>query len=558
VLQCLSYDAAIVETRVFDLKELDREQTDYIIIGAGSAGSVLARRLSQHHHVTLLEAGPKDHAWDYRLHMPAALSHVLSNDRYNWFYHSEPEPGLNNRRAYCPRGRVLGGSSSINGMIFVRGNRSDFDDWAKAPGMESWGYDQCLPYFKRSEAAQQGDDLYRGRSGPMHISRGKADNPLFEAWLAAGEEVGIAKTSDFNGECQEGVGVYDRTIKAGRRFSAAKGYLAAADSRTSGSLTISSNSLVRRILIKGKKAEGVEYLARGLLGDKPKKLYARQEVILCGGAINSPHLLMLSGIGNASELKDAGVDAVVDLPGVGQNLQDHLEIYVQFACKQPVSIYPSLHWYNQAHIGLQWYLMNTGAGATNHFETGAFLRSSDEVSYPDLQFHFLPVAMNYDGSDRHNGHGFQVHVGPMKPTSRGHVKLDTNDPLTPPKIQFNYNTTEADKKVMREGVRWVRELIGTAAFEKYRDRELKPGIDATTNDQLDAFVQAHGESAYHPSCTCKMGEDEMAVVNARGQVHGIEGLRVIDASIMPSVTNGNLNAPVIMMAEKLSDDILGR
>lgn len=546
---------------------MDREQTDYIIIGAGSAGSVLARRLSQHHHVTLIEAGPKDHAWDYRLHMPAALSHVLSNDRYNWFYDSEPEPGLNDRRLYCPRGRVLGGSSSINGMIFVRGNKADFDDWSSAPGMESWSYEQCLPYFKRSETALHGEDDYRGQSGPMHISRGKADNPLFKAWLAAGEAAGASKTEDFNGERQEGVGVFDRTIKAGRRFSAARGYLASdnvdlEDKETTGSLTITSNSLVRRILIEEQKAEGIEYSVGGKLGNKHKgklkKLYARKEVILCGGAINSPHLLMLSGIGNASELKEAGINALVDLPGVGQNLQDHLEIYVQFACKEPVSIYPSLHWYNQARIGLQWYLMNTGAGATNHFETGAFLRSSAEVSYPDLQFHFLPVAMNYDGRDRHNGHGFQVHVGPMKPTSRGHVKLDINDPSASPKILFNYNTTEEDKQVMREGVRWVRELIGTSAFDEYRDRELKPGSAATTNEQLDAFVQAHGESAYHPSCTCKMGEDEMAVVNARGQVHGIKGLRVIDASIMPSVTNGNLNAPVIMMAEKLSDDILGR
>jgi choline dehydrogenase len=535
------------------LKITKQDQTDYIIIGAGSAGSVLASRLSQSHHVTLLEAGSKDHAWDYRLHMPAALSHVLSNDRYNWFYNSEPEPGLDNRQLYCPRGRVLGGSSSINGMIFVRGNKGDFDDWANAPGMESWDYDRCLPYFKRSENTVYGVDSHRGRAGPMHISRGEADNPLFEAWLAAGEELGVHRSEDFNGLQQEGVGVFDRTIKAGRRFSTAQGYLTQGNDDGEGSLTIYSSAQVQKILLNNQKAEGVEFRRRG----KTHKIYANSEVILCGGAINSPHLLMLSGIGNASELKSAGIDPVVDLPGVGENLQDHLEIYVQYACEQPVSIYPSLHWYNQAMIGLQWYLMNTGAGATNHFETGAFLRSAPSVPYPDLQFHFLPVAMNYDGRDRHKGHGFQVHVGPMKPTSRGHVKLKSNDPNSAPNILFNYQTTTEDREVMRAGIRRVRELIGTKAFSPYKGRELKPGAGATTDRELDAFVRAHGESAYHPSCTCRMGEDEMAVVNARGQVHGIGNLRVVDASIMPTVTNGNLNAPVIMMAEKLSDDILG-
>ncbi len=534
-------------------KNTKQNQTDYIVIGAGSAGSVLAKRLSQRHHVTLLEAGPKDHTWDYRLHMPAALSHVLSNDTYNWFYHSEAEPGLNNRRLYCPRGRVLGGSSSINGMIFVRGNKGDFDEWSKAPGMESWGYDRCLPYFKRSENTIYGVDSHRGRSGPMHISRGKADNPLFEAWLAAGQELGIDHSEDFNGAQQEGVGVFDRTVKSGRRFSTAQGYLAQPSIEGEGSLTIHSRTQVQKILVNNQKAEGVEFRRGGSLHE----LYANSEVILCGGAINSPHLLMLSGIGNAAQLKAVGIDPIVDLPGVGENLQDHLEIYVQFACEQPVSIYPSLHWYNQAIIGLQWYLMNSGAGATNHFETGAFLRSAPSVSYPDLQFHFLPVAMNYDGKDRHNGHGFQVHVGPMKPTSRGHVRLTSNDPSSSPNILFNYHSTAEDREVMRAGIRRVRELIGTKAFSAYKGRELKPGADATTDTELDAFVQAHGESAYHPSCSCRMGEDDMAVVNARGQVHGIANLRVVDASIMPTITNGNLNAPVIMMAEKLSDDILG-
>jgi len=536
-----------------ELKASNQGNTDYIIVGAGSAGSVLARRLSEQHHVTLIEAGPKDHAWDYRLHMPAALSHVLSNDHYNWYYNSEPEPGLNNRRMYCPRGRVLGGSSSINGMIFVRGNRADFDEWASAPGMADWSYRHCLPYFKRSETALYGQDAYRGRTGPMHVSRGTADNPLFDAWLQAGEEAGVSRTADFNGQTQEGVGVFDRTIKAGRRFSAARGYLKSSDHDAHGSLTILSKSLVTRIIIEGHKAEGVEYLSKGAL----KRLYANSEVILCGGAINSPQLLMLSGIGNPDDLSAAGIESVVALPGVGQNLQDHLEIYVQFACKEPISIYPSLRWYNQAKIGIEWYLRNTGAGATNHFETGAFLRSSAQVDYPDLQFHFLPIAMSYDGSDKHNGHGFQVHVGPMKPTSRGEVKLQSNDPKKYPKILFNYNTTSEDRKVMREGIKWARELVSTSAFERYRDRELRPGDGAVTDQQLDAFVRDHGESAYHPSCSCKMGEDAMAVVNAQGKVHGMTGLRVVDASIMPNVTNGNLNSPVIMMAEKLSDDILG-
>jgi len=524
-------------------------RSDYIIVGAGSAGAVLANRLSNDASVALFEAGPEDHWWDFRVHMPAALSHVLSNDTYNWYYHSEPESELADRPMYCPRGRVLGGSSSINGMIYVRGNPADYDQWAEAEGMESWAYEHCLPYFQKAETRRHGDAEFSGTDGPLQVGRGAGIGPLNDAWLAAGQEAGYRLSNDFNGAEQEGVGTFDCTILNGRRLSTARAYLHPISERKT--LQIHKKTLVSRILFEGKRAIGVEYQQRG----KVMKHYAEKEVIISGGAINSPQLLMLSGVGPADHLRELDIPLICDLPGVGQNLQDHLEIYVQYSCDAPVSIYPSIKWYRQPFVGMQWYLFNTGAGATNHFETGAFLRSSNKVMYPDLQFHFLPVAMNYDGSDKYEGHGFQVHVGPMKPTSRGAITLRSADPREAPRIQFDYNSTEEDREVMRRGIEMVREIVSQPAFDGLRGQELRPGSGDA--DDIDEFIRDYGESAYHPSCTCKMGLDEMAVVDAVARVHGLEGLRVIDASIMPDVTNGNLNAPVIMMAEKLSDAILG-
>jgi len=523
---------------------------DYIVIGAGSAGSVLANRLSRDHTVTVIEAGPIDHRWDFRLHMPAALSHVLSGDRYNWFYHSEPEQALNNRQIYCPRGRVLGGSSSINGMIYVRGHPQDFDNWATQPGLENWRFQDCLPYFKKAESFYGGDPQFRGQDGPLYISRSALSNPLFNTWLTAGSEAGFSQTADFNGEQQEGFGEFDRTIKAGCRFSAARAYLHPIRHRAN--LVLVTTAHASRIIFEGSVAVGVEYRVNN---GRLATIRANREVILCGGAINSPQLLMLSGIGNAGDLTKLGIDVHCDLPGVGQNLQDHLETYVQFSCQKPVSIYPALKWYNQLKIGLQWTALSTGPGATNHFEAGAFLKSDTSKTYPDLQCHFLPVAMNYDGKQTYQGHGFQVHVGPMRPTSRGFIKLRSSDPTAPPLICFNYNTTPEDQRVMQRGIELVREVIEQPSFNEFRGREIRPGV-ATVN--LDEFVRQHAESAYHPSCSCKMGTGPLAVVDQHARVHGVSGLRVIDASIMPDITNGNLNAPVIMMAEKLADAILDR
>lgn len=520
-------------------------QTDYIIVGSGSAGSVLANRLSESNTVTLIEAGPSDHRWDFRLHMPAALSHVLSNDRYNWFYHSEPEPGLNNRRMYCPRGRVLGGSSSINGMIFVRGHPQDFDNWAKNPGLEDWRYESCLPYFMRSESRPGGNPQMRGAEGPMRIQRAKGEGPLNDAWLQAVSEAGYPISDDFNGINQEGAGRFDASIHEGKRFSTSRGYLS--DAMRRDNLRVVRKALTTRILIENSRAIGVE-IARGR---NIEKLYADSEVIVCAGAINSPQLLMLSGIGPAEHLLEHNIKVINDLPGVGANLQDHLEIYVQYECRKPVSIYPALKWYRKPFVGLNWYLFNKGAGATNHFETGAFLKSDETRDYPDLQFHFLPVAMNYDGSDVHRGHGFQLHVGPMKPTSRGSVKLRDANARSAPAIRFNYNSTPEDQETMRRGVELARHIVSQPAFEELRGKEIRPGAD-----DLDTFIRSKAESAYHPSCTCRMGTDEMAVVDAKACVQGIESLRVVDASIMPEITNGNLNAPVIMMAEKVSDYIV--
>ena len=529
------------------------EEFDTIIVGAGSAGCVLANRLSEDsgYRVLLLEAGPKDRS--ILLHMPAALAHPLANDRFNWFYESEPEPHRDGRRMYCPRGRVLGGSSSINGMAYVRGHARDYDRWAQS-GLVGWDYAHCLPYFRRAETHELGADAYHGEDGPLKVTAGKMRNPLFQAWIEAGRQAGYPITEDMNGAQQEGLGRMDQTCWGGERWSAAKGYLKPARSREN--LTVRTGALTLRVTLDGRRATGVDYAVNG----ETRSARATREVILGGGAINSPQLLMLSGIGPADELRALGIDVVADLPGVGENLQDHLEIYIQHACTQPITLYSALKPLNQLKIGVEWILFRRGLGTSSHFEAGGFIRSRAGVEHPDLQYHFLPIAMNYDGSNPANSHGYQAHVGPMRPTSTGTVKLRSADPRQAPSILFNYMATEQDRSEMREGVRLTREILAQPAFDPFRGPELAPGPDVKTDAEIDAFVRAHGESAYHPSCTCKMGPetDNTAVVDGQTRVHGLEALRVVDASIMPSIVSGNLNAPTIMLAEKAADMILGK
>jgi choline dehydrogenase len=533
---------------------MDNSRPDYIIIGAGSAGCVLANRLSEDSDVSVLviEAGGNDHWWDWTIQMPAALAYPLASNRVNWAYDSEPEPGMNDRRMYCPRGRVLGGSSSINGMAYVRGHARDYDRWGQSESMRGWSHADCLPYFKKAENLDLGGDDYRGGDGPLQVTAGRMKNPLFQAWVKAGEQAGYPVSSDTNGAQQEGVGRMDMTVGAGRRCSAARAYLHPARKRPN--LTVMTKTLVTRVVVEAGRAVGVEIVR----GGEVKRLHAEREVILSGGAINSPQLLMLSGIGPADDLTTHAIPVVRDLPGVGANLQDHLEIYVQYACTQPISLYGAQNPLKKMLIGMEWIAARTGLGATSHFEAGGFIRSRAGVEHPDLQYHFLPIAMNYDGTNPRDTHGFQAHVGPMRPSSRGHVRLKSADPRQAPEILFNYMMTEGDRAEMRAAVRLTREIIEQPAFDALRGDELAPGPQARSDDEIDAFVRDRGESAYHPSCTCRMGEGLMAVVDAGGRVHGVEGLRVIDASIMPSIVSGNLNAPTIMMAEKLADVVRGR
>jgi len=512
---------------------------------------LLANRLSADPdvNVLLLEAGPADRS--IYIHMPAAFAWPLKDDRYNWFYESEPEPGMDGRRMYCPRGRVLGGSSSINGMVYIRGHALDYDRWA-GDSLPEWSYAHVLPYFKRAESRAKGADAYRGGDGPLHVSTGACDNPLHRVFIEAGTQAGYPFTEDMNGYQQEGFGPMDMTTHRGRRWSAARAYLRPAMRRAN--LTVRKRTLATRVLFHGTRATGVEYARRGSL----ERVRAEREVLVCAGAINSPQLLALSGVGAADALRTLGIAPVVDLPGVGENLQDHLEIYVQHACLRAITLYGATAPWHKLGIGVRWLLFGTGLGASNHFESGGFIRRNDAVAHPDLQYHFLPMAVSYDGRAAAEGHGFQAHVGPMRPTSVGHVRLRSADPREAPEIRFNYLATEQDRREMRDAVRLTREIFAQKAFDPYRGAELAPGAGAVSDADVDAFVRAKAESAYHPSCTCRMGIGEGTVVDADGRVHGTQRLRVVDASIMPSIVSGNLNAPTIMIAEKLADRVLER
>ncbi|MDW5597423.1 choline dehydrogenase [Conexibacter stalactiti] len=525
---------------------------DVVIVGGGAAGCVLAGRLSEDAgtRVLLLEAGRSDYPWDVFIHMPAGFAFTIGNRLYDWRYQSEPEPHMHGRRIAHARGKVLGGSSSINAMNFQRGNPMDFDRWGADAGMERWDYAHCLPYFKRMETSLPGDARWRGKSGPLALSRGAAATPLFGALFEAVREAGYELTDDVNGYRQEGFAAFDRTIHRGRRLSAARAYVHPVRSRPN--LDVRCLAFVTRVLFEGTRAVGVELVDRGR-----RRTVRAGEVILSGGAINSPQLLQLSGVGNAAELEQVGVRPIHDLPGVGENLQDHLEVYVQYACKQPVTMAPAVRWWNRPRVGLEWLLRHSGPGATNHFEAGGYIRSDESVAYPNLMFHFLPLGIRVDGTQP-PGHTYQGHIGPMYSDARGTLKIVSSDPRVHPAMRFNYLSTEQDRREWIASIRLARRILTQPAFEQFNAGELAPGPAVETDEEILDWVARDAETGLHPSCTCKMGIGDDAVLDPDSmRVHGLDGLRVVDASAMPYVTNGNIYAPVVMLAEKAADLIRG-
>ncbi|UWR21528.1 choline dehydrogenase [Sulfitobacter sp. S190] len=530
-------------------------EADFVIVGAGSAGCAMAYRLGEAgHSVLVIEHGGTD-AGPF-IQMPAALSYPMNMKRYDWGFMSEAEPGLGGRRLVCPRGKVIGGSSSINGMVYVRGHAMDFDHWRDS-GADGWSYADVLPYFKRMETwhdgGHGGESDWRGTAGPLHVSRGPRKNPLFRAFVDAGRQAGYESTDDYNGRKQEGFGPMEQTVFNGRRWSAANAYLRPALRRDTVSVT---RALAQRIVIEEGRATGVEVRR----GGKTETIRARREVIIAASSINSPKLLMLSGIGPGAHLAEHGIDVIADRASVGGNLQDHLEVYFQMASSQPITLYKHWNLMSKAVIGAQWLFTKKGMGASNQFESAAFIRSRAGIPYPDIQYHFLPIAVRYDGKAAAEGHGFQAHTGPMRSKSRGRVSLRSSDPADDPRIFFNYMSHDDDWLEWRRVVRLTREIFEQEAFAPYVKHEILPGSDVQTDDEIDDFVRAHAESAYHPCGTCRMGraDDPDAVVDPQGRVIGVDGLRVADSSIFPRITNGNLNGPSIMVGEKMADHVLGK
>ena len=526
-------------------------EADFVIIGAGSAGCAMAYRLAEAGaSVLVVEHGGTD-AGPF-IQMPAALSYPMNMKRYDWGYQSEPEPHLNNRRLAVPRGKVIGGSSSINGMVYVRGHARDFDHW-RDQGADGWGYADVLPYFRRMEQSHGGQEGWRGTDGPLHVQRGPRKNPLFHAFVEAGLQAGYGLTDDYNGERQEGFGPMEQTVWRGRRWSAANAYLRPALKHANCGLI---RAFARRVVISEGRATGVEVTR----GNGIEIIRARREVVLASSSINSPKLLMLSGIGPAAHLTEHGIPVVADRPGVGGNLQDHLELYIQMAASQPVSLFKYWNLWGKALIGAQWLFTGKGLGASNQFESAGFIRSRAGIDYPDIQFHFLPLAVRYDGKIAAEGHGFQAHVGPMRSPSRGTITLRSSDPADDPVIRFNYMSESQDWWEFRQCIRLTREIFAQKAFKPFVSYEIQPGLSLQSDSELDDFIREHAESAYHPCGTCRMGRasDPLAVVDPKARVIGVDGLRVADSSIFPRITNGNLNAPSIMVGEKVSDDLLGR